>query len=208
MHSRAVCAIGWSLRLYIVGQMVLNSVIVVHSFAIAYVSSLGTILNPVRRRRLPLLFYVRCPLVVAEVAWNVAGSVWSAQATSDCEHLFLLFVRASLTVSWLIVIMTLFGAWLMFDPLGNMHHDDFNLVLQNKRIWQSRLQTVFCCTGATSDQLKSALEGTAELLSFLFCDKDLVFTDLWAGIIILVFLFSYFVYVGRQDPLLKPRALK
>lgn len=45
-------------------------------FVTALVSSRGTIMNNVQRRFIPLLLYLRVPIFVFEIIWNIIGTVW------------------------------------------------------------------------------------------------------------------------------------
>lgn len=63
------------LHTFMITSLVINAVIIILALFTAYVSSLGTILNSTLRRRIPILIYFRCPLILFEFVWNIVGSL-------------------------------------------------------------------------------------------------------------------------------------
>lgn len=53
-------------------------------------------------------------------------------------------------------------------------------------MWKRRLRILCCCAGGNDDNMRSAFESVAEMVADFFADTDLVFTDIWAGIVLLV----------------------
>jgi len=51
-------------------------------------------------------------------------------------------------------------------------------------MWQNRLKLAFLCS-SNSDKAKMAFEDVAELFVDLFADSDLVWTDVWAAVVLL-----------------------
>lgn len=81
-------------------------------------------------------------------------------------------------------LILIIGVYVNFDPLGSYHHADYRLNDQIRKVWKRRVRTVcFCASG--SDKAKIAFEDVAELMTEFFGDTDLVWTDVWAAMILL-----------------------
>ncbi|CDW57408.1 Sn1 specific diacylglycerol lipase beta [Trichuris trichiura] len=186
IRSPEKCEFAHSLRLYVVFILIHNAVLIAHSLYTAYVSSQGTIFNAVPRRLVPKLLYFRCIFFIFDVVLAVVGASLASRAVSSgtCNHFFLLSIQVLVVASWLVVAGTLLGVWLIFDPLGRLHHDDIRMANMAPSVWKARLQRALCCF-SSSDRSKMAIEEAAEVFTFLFEDADLVFTDIFAGLLLL-----------------------
>lgn len=117
------CPESSKINAYLIGLLVSNGVTVFLAFAIAFVSSRGTIRNATPRRPLAPLIYVRLPLFTFDVLWNVCGSSWSFSSDPNCEHNLVLVARITAVLSWFLHAAFLAGVWMVFDPLGTIHSD-------------------------------------------------------------------------------------
>uniref|UniRef100_A0A5S6QJF8 sn-1-specific diacylglycerol lipase n=1 Tax=Trichuris muris TaxID=70415 RepID=A0A5S6QJF8_TRIMR len=186
IRSPETCEYRSSLTFYVVFILVHNVVLIAHSLYMAYVSSQGSIFNAIPRRLMPKLLYMRCIFFVFDVILAVVGASLASQAVSSgsCNRLFLLFIQILVVASWLMLAGTLLSLWLMFDPLGRLHHDDMRVAHMAHLVWRLRLQRAFCCF-SSNDRSKTAIQDAAEVFTFFFEDVDLVFTDIFAGLLLL-----------------------
>ncbi|KFD65297.1 hypothetical protein M514_00606 [Trichuris suis] len=186
IRSPETCEYAHSLKLYVVFILIHNAVLIAHSLYAAYVSSRGTIFNAIPRRLVPKLLYFRCIFFIFDVVLAVVGASLASRAVSSgtCNHFFLLSIQILVVASWLVVAGTLLGVWLIFDPLGRHHHDDIRVAKMAPSLWKARLQRALCCF-SSSDRSKMAIEEAAEVFTFLFEDVDLVFTDIFSGLLLL-----------------------
>uniref|UniRef100_A0A915I0A1 sn-1-specific diacylglycerol lipase n=1 Tax=Romanomermis culicivorax TaxID=13658 RepID=A0A915I0A1_ROMCU len=174
-----------NLHLYMIGSLIETALVLVLCFATAYVSSLGTIVNASPRRYLKTLIYLRCPLIIFEIIWNILGSVWLHSSNmANCDSTFTAGTVMTIVGGWLMLLILLFGLILNFDPTGTIHRGDINLADEARKMWRKRVKMFFICA-SRSDKAKIALEDAAELFVDLFADSDLVWTDVWAAMLLL-----------------------
>lgn len=65
--------------------LVANALDIIFAIWVAVVSARGTIRNPVPRRILPYIIYLRVPLLVFEFVWCIVGTSWAFAEGSTCE---------------------------------------------------------------------------------------------------------------------------
>lgn len=106
------------------------------------------------------------------------------QQWSKCDASFVGCVTFNVVSGWLTVFLMIIGIGLTFDPLGNFHHGDYRMSDQVKKLWKKRVRMACFCT-SRSDKAKLAFEDVAELMSDFFGDTDLVWTDVWAAMLLL-----------------------
>ncbi|KRY92865.1 Sn1-specific diacylglycerol lipase beta [Trichinella pseudospiralis] len=199
-HKEESCTMAGRLNLFIITSFVYNLILVVYCMHLAYASSRGGVLNCMVRTGVVKILSCRFPLAVLEACWAIVGAVWLSQAdqTGTCDWSFLFLIRFAVYGCWFLLGLMLVSLLLVFDPLGHFHYGDLRLVDHAQKVWRRRFQTIFCCFGR-NDRIKVAFEDTAELLSSLFGDVDLVLTDIWAGLILLA---------DERNNLLRIRELK
>uniref|UniRef100_A0A914UN45 Uncharacterized protein n=1 Tax=Plectus sambesii TaxID=2011161 RepID=A0A914UN45_9BILA len=173
------------LSTFIVVLLVHNGVLVVICFMTAYVSSRGTIMNSTPRRFLPQFIYLRVPIFVFEVIWNIVGTVWIAEDRPPCHDSVILGTRLTIIMNWLIIAAFVLGVVVVFHPLGAMQQKEHNLTVEKtRRLWRRRVRWMCICANA-DDHAKVAFEDVADLMSCFFSDNDLVLSDVWAGLLLL-----------------------
>ncbi|XP_030631145.1 sn1-specific diacylglycerol lipase beta isoform X1 [Chanos chanos] len=201
--GRFDCGGGAVLHYYLVVLLVLLGVIILTLCAIVYVSAQGTIMNPGPRRSMPALVYFRALLYIPELVWACLGAVWVSDNSSGCDPAEVGAVIGAVTVSWIILLFTVVGVLVVFDPLGSLRRsalvDEHGLRHMESsessqlfytarslatRVWESRLRLLCCCL-PQDDNYRAAFSSIAQLFSGFFSDTDLVPSDIAAGLALL-----------------------
>ncbi|XP_025938793.1 sn1-specific diacylglycerol lipase beta isoform X4 [Apteryx rowi] len=162
----------------------------------------GTISNPGPRKSLPKLLYTRLLLYLPEFIWAVVGAVWVSDSSMHCEKTVMNVVFGTVVASWIIIIFTIIGVIIVFDPLGgkktiyltdgvnrNLESSQSGQLLYNvkntaTRVWEKRIRLLCCCI-VQDDDHRVAFTSIAELFRAYFSDTDLVPSDIAAGLTLL-----------------------
>ncbi|TRY83776.1 hypothetical protein DNTS_025261, partial [Danionella cerebrum] len=207
--GRFDCPGGAYLQYYLIVLLVLLAFIILALSAIVYVSAQGSIMNPGRRRSMPLLVYVRALLYFPEFLWACVGAVWVSDSSSGCEREEIVAVIGAVVSSWVILLWTLLGVLVVFDPLGSVRLEARSALLRDldgsesarrrdlegydsalfvhsraSSVWETRLRLLCCCL-AQDDNHRAAFSSIAQLFSTFFMDTDLVPSDIAAGLALL-----------------------
>ncbi|XP_053847761.1 diacylglycerol lipase-beta isoform X1 [Vidua macroura] len=196
------CPGGGLLHSYLLGLIILLASIICALFALVYVSMQGTISNPGPRKSLPKILYTRLLLYFPEFIWAVVGAVWVSDNSVQCEKTVINGVIGTVIASWIIIIFTIIGVVIVFDPLGgkktfylpdgvsrNLESSQSGQLLYNvkssaTRVWEKRIRLLCCCI-VQDDDHRVAFTSIAELFRSYFSDTDLVPSDIAAGLILL-----------------------
>ncbi|KAM8798638.1 diacylglycerol lipase-beta [Eudromia elegans] len=196
------CAGGGLLHSYLLVLLVLLAAIICALSAIVCISMRGTISNPGPRKSLPKLLYMRLLLYLPEFIWAVVGAVWVSDSGVHCEKTVLSVVFGTVVASWIIIIFTIIGVIIVFDPLGgkktvyltdgvsrNLESSQSGQLLYNvkstaTRVWEKRIRLLCCCI-VQDDDHRVAFTSIAELFRTYFSDTDLVPSDIAAGLTLL-----------------------
>ncbi|NXN95546.1 DGLB lipase, partial [Rhinopomastus cyanomelas] len=196
------CPGGGLLHSYLLVLLVLLASIICVLSALVYVSMQGTISNPGPRKSLPKLLYTRLLLYVPEFIWAVAGAVWVSDSSVRCEKTVINVILGTVIASWVIIIFTIIGVVIVFDPLGgkktfyftdnvgrNLESSQSGQLLYNvkntaTRVWEKRIRLLCCCI-VQDDDHRVAFTSIAELFRNYFSDTDLVPSDIAAGLTLL-----------------------
>ncbi|XP_075293139.1 diacylglycerol lipase-beta [Opisthocomus hoazin] len=196
------CPGGGLLRSYLLVLLVLLASIICALSALVYISMQGTISNPGPRKSLPKLLYTRLLLYVPEFIWAVVGAVWVSDSSVHCEKTVINVVIVTVIASWVIIIFTVIGVVIVFDPLGgkktfyltnsvnrNLESSQSGQLLYNvknsaTRVWEKRIRLLCCCI-VQDDDHRVAFTSIAELFRNYFSDTDLVPSDIAAGLTLL-----------------------
>ncbi|XP_053813122.1 diacylglycerol lipase-beta isoform X1 [Vidua chalybeata] len=196
------CPGGGLLHSYLLGLIILLASIICALFALVYVSMQGTISNPGPRKSLPKILYTRLLLYFPEFIWAVVGAVWVSDNSVQCEKTVINGVMGTVIASWIIIIFTIIGVVIVFDPLGgkktfylpdgvsrNLESSQSGQLLYNvkssaTRVWEKRIRLLCCCI-VQDDDHRVAFTSIAELFRSYFSDTDLVPSDIAAGLILL-----------------------
>ncbi|RLW01438.1 hypothetical protein DV515_00007902 [Chloebia gouldiae] len=196
------CPGGGLLHSYLLGLIILLAFIICALCALVYISMQGTISNPGPRKSLPKILYTRLLLYFPEFIWAVVGAVWVSDNSVQCEKTVINGVIGTVIASWIIIIFTIIGAVIVFDPLGgkktfylpegvsrNLESSQSGQLLYNvkssaTRVWEKRIRLLCCCI-VQDDDHRVAFTSIAELFRNYFSDTDLVPSDIAAGLILL-----------------------
>ncbi|NWZ18486.1 DGLB lipase, partial [Asarcornis scutulata] len=196
------CPGGGLLHSYLLVLLVLLAAIICALSALVYVSMQGTISNPGPRKSLPKLLYTRLLLYLPEFIWAIVGAVWVSDSSVHCEKTVINAILGTVIASWVIIIFTIIGVLIVFDPLGgkktfyltdgvnrNLESSQsgqllFNVKNTATRVWEKRIRLMCCCI-VQDDDHRVAFTSIAELFRNYFSDTDLVPSDIAAGLILL-----------------------
>uniref|UniRef100_A0A8C3CW80 Diacylglycerol lipase-beta n=1 Tax=Cairina moschata TaxID=8855 RepID=A0A8C3CW80_CAIMO len=196
------CPGGGLLHSYLLVLLVLLAAIICALSALVYVSMQGTISNPGPRKSLPKLLYTRLLLYFPEFIWAIVGAVWVSDSSVHCEKTVINAILGTVIASWVIIIFTIIGVLIVFDPLGgkktfyltdgvnrNLESSQsgqllFNVKNTATRVWEKRIRLMCCCI-VQDDDHRVAFTSIAELFRNYFSDTDLVPSDIAAGLILL-----------------------
>lgn len=193
------CARGGDLvRTYIVGMMVLLSVVLLTLAVLINRSAQGSIMNTRARRHVPAVLVFKVLLIIPEVCWNVMGTIWAFSTDLvQCspESFTKAVVEVMVLFDWVLFALTVFGLAVVFDPIGSLRrpphlHNSEPLALESARhrrvagMWVRRFRLIFCWVRG-DDGCSEAFQQVAALLSALFRSTDLVPSDVLAGSVLL-----------------------
>ncbi|NXI68254.1 DGLB lipase, partial [Anseranas semipalmata] len=196
------CPGGGLLHSYLLVLLILLAAIICALSALVYISMQGTISNPGPRKSLPKLLYTRLVLYLPEFIWAVVGAVWVSDSSVRCEKTVINAIIGTVIASWVIIIFTIIGVLIVFDPLGgkktfyltdgvnrNLESSQSGQLLYNvkntaTRVWEKRIRLMCCCI-VQDDDHRVAFTSIAELFRTYFSDTDLVPSDIAAGLILL-----------------------
>ncbi|XP_061849764.1 diacylglycerol lipase-beta isoform X1 [Colius striatus] len=196
------CPGGPSLHMYLLILLFLLAAIICALSALVYVSMQGTISNPGPRKSLLKLLYIRLSLCLAEFIWAIVGAIWVSDSSVHCEKTVVNVVIGTVVASWVIIIFTIIGVVIVFDPLGgkktfyftdsvnrNLESSQSGQLLYNvkstaTRVWEKRIRLLCCCI-VQDDDHRVAFTSIAELFRTYFSDTDLVPSDIAAGLTLL-----------------------
>eukprot|EP00076_Gallus_gallus_P001268 NP_001025814.2 sn1-specific diacylglycerol lipase beta [Gallus gallus] len=196
------CPGGALLHSYLLVLLALLAAIICTLSALVYVSMQGTISNPGPRKSLPKLLYTRLLLYLPEFIWAVVGAVWVSDSSVRCESTVINVILGTVIASWVIIVFTIIGVLIVFDPLGgkktfyltdgldrNLESSQSGQLLYNvkntaTRVWEKRIRLMCCCI-VQDDDHRVAFTSIAELFRAYFSDTDLVPSDIAAGLILL-----------------------
>ncbi|NXG60145.1 DGLB lipase, partial [Hemiprocne comata] len=196
------CPGGGLLHSYLLVLLILLASIICALSALVYISMQGTISNPGPRKSLPKLLYTRLLLYLPEFIWAVVGAVWVSDSSVHCEKTVVNGVIGTVIASWIIIIFTIIGVVIAFDPLGgkktfyltdsvnwNLESSQSGQLLYNvkntaTRVWEKRIRLLCCCI-VQDDDHRVAFTSIAELFRNYFSDTDLVPSDIAAGLTLL-----------------------
>ncbi|XP_058671818.1 diacylglycerol lipase-beta isoform X1 [Ammospiza caudacuta] len=179
------CPGGGLLHSYLLGLIILLASIICALCALVYVSMQGTISNPGPRKSLPKILYTRLLLYFPEFIWAVVGAVWVSDNSVQCEKTVVNGVIGTVIASWIIIIFTIIGVVIVFDPLGgkktfylpegvsrNLESSHSGQLLYNvkssaTRVWEKRIRLLCCCI-VQDDDHRVAFTSIAELFRSYF----------------------------------------
>ncbi|XP_050680765.1 diacylglycerol lipase-beta isoform X2 [Leptidea sinapis] len=189
---------GWHggsfVRLYLCGTLALQACLMLLLSALAQQSARGTITDTDTRKLVSPLLLLKVCLVIPEVALNVMGTMWMFCDVIECavqDRFSTIVIQSIVLFNWVQLGLTIFGLFMVFDPLGSVNYDDMqdtpNQARHHRKVtglWSRRFRWVFCWL-KRDEHGKEAFQQVAALLSALFRSTDLVPSDVVAGCVLL-----------------------
>ncbi|XP_035694884.1 diacylglycerol lipase-beta-like [Branchiostoma floridae] len=196
------CADGNLLAAYLIGVIVQLCLIIVINAWIVHVSMQGTITNYRPRKQMPSLLYVRFALYIPELAWDIIGTYWTFRDHVGCNRDVVAIVEGAVIFSWIILVITVVGIAVIFDPLGSRNRFSYwpeeqqglesgetdQLMTSARsaaaRVWENRCKVLCCCAGF-DEHSQNAFSDVAQIIADFFKDVDLTPSDIAAGLALL-----------------------
>ncbi|CAF4937662.1 unnamed protein product [Pieris macdunnoughi] len=189
---------GWTggafVRLYLCGNLALQASLMLLLSALAQQSAKGTITDTDARKLVSPLLLLKVFLVLPEVALNVMGTMWMYCDVIECDvtdKFSSIVVQSIVLFNWVQLALTIFGLFMVFDPLGSVNYDEMldtpNQARHHRKVtglWSRRFRWAFCWL-KRDEHGKEAFQQVAALLSALFRSTDLVPSDVVAGCVLL-----------------------
>ncbi|XP_049866901.1 diacylglycerol lipase-beta isoform X2 [Pectinophora gossypiella] len=189
---------GWHggafVRLYLCGTLALQAVLMLLLAALAQQSARGTITEVDTRKWVAPLLLFKVLLVLPEIALNIMGTMWMFCEVIECsvsDKFSSIVIQSIVLFNWVQLALTIFGLFMVFDPLGSVRYGDLqdtpNQVRHHRKVtglWSRRFRWAFCWL-KRDEHGKEAFQQVAALLSALFRSTDLVPSDVVAGCVLL-----------------------
>ncbi|XP_023948340.1 diacylglycerol lipase-beta isoform X2 [Bicyclus anynana] len=189
---------GWHggsfVRLYLCGTLTLQACLMLLLAALAQQSARGTITETDVRRLVSPLLLLKVFLVLPEIGLNVMGTMWMFCEVIQCtvkDKFSSIVIQSIVLFNWVQLGLTVFGLFMVFDPLGSVNYGDMQdtptQVRHHRKVtglWSRRFRWAFCWL-KRDEHGKEAFQQVAALLSALFRSTDLVPSDVVAGCVLL-----------------------
>jgi hypothetical protein len=149
--------------------------------AISFHSAKGSILEMNVRKLVVTLIYLRVPLFVCELVWTIASTIliFGIFKANFCISMY--GIRIIVLLEWFLICTTCFGIFVVFNPHGGKSDDSIPMI--ERRYWRSRLTL---CKIGQDQTMRAALDEIAIVIASFFADNDYVFSDIVAGLLLLV----------------------
>ncbi|CAL1674387.1 unnamed protein product [Lasius platythorax] len=183
------CRLGGELvRVYLLGEAVMLSIVTLLILIIIRHSSRGTIMDTHARRYVEPLLIIKISMLLPEIGWNVLGTMWIFGQSVECSHASysITVVEALVFFDWILIGLSIFGLALVFDPIGSLERRQLESSVEHgkiSRIWLRRFK--FLWWMRKDESASETFQHVAGLLSALFRGTDLVPSDVVAGCILL-----------------------
>ncbi|XP_075220829.1 diacylglycerol lipase-beta-like [Lycorma delicatula] len=190
------CTFGGDfVRVYLIGMIILLSVVNVVLILLVSQSARGSIVDVHARRHVPTILAIKLFLILPEVGWNVLGTIWAFTTVIECpnnDHFTNTVIDILVCCDWVLFALAVFGIAMVMDPIGSVKlrgsQPDISLdTLKHRkvtRIWVRRFRWFFCWL-IRDKQSHEAFTQVAGLCSSMFRDSDLVPSDIVAGCVLL-----------------------
>ena len=209
-ESRSSCDVEHLLRAYLLVIIGVHCVMIALELVIAFVSSRGTMANDSPRRYLPYLLYVEMTLFAFEVAWDIVGIFWAFDPSLSCEASNSLLALSRFLLIWNFIFAFLITGYMAVQivcgkcckPPKRMKYEQVKPSTSfsgrrlsrlssgslarhaQRRMWQWRLQLMFCCMKLQKYQNSIFTEVSVALADACSNLRGYVPTDVAAGLAI------------------------
>ena len=174
-------------------------------------SARGTIVRTKPRAPIVHLLHFRFLLFLIEVVLLIIGTVFAyvsqteLPSNTDCPDLFkaVLLVQLSVAANWILIVFLVAAIFIYLDPCHCYSAKvNYNPVARRVRngdidetvvetqwrlshsVWEKRFKVV-CCVAGRDETHHLAYREVAEMFAHMFCDTNVVLSDLAAGFILL-----------------------
>ena len=202
-HSHLLAAFSFA----VVGLLLVT---IVFEIAITYFSARGTIVRIRPRKPVVHLLHFRVILFLCEILLLLTGTVFAFLPTNEkdydaCPDLdnAVLTTQVIVGVNWAVIFLIVVFLFIYLDPC-HCYSAKVNYSTVEKHIrsglvdstvvqdhwqlthsvWEKRFR-VACCMAGSDDSHQHAYTEVAEIFSHLFCDVNVVLSDIAAGLILL-----------------------
>jgi sn1-specific diacylglycerol lipase len=191
----------------VIGLLIIT---IVFEIAITYFSARGTIVRARPRKPVVHLLHLRVLLFLLEILLLLAGTVFAFLPTNErdydaCPDLdnAVLTTQVIVGVSWAVIFLIVMFLLVYLDPCHCYSAKvNYSTVEKHVReglvdstvvqdhwqvthsVWEKRFR-VACCMAGSDDSHQHAYGEVAEIFSHLFCDVNVVLSDIAAGLVLL-----------------------
>ena len=169
----------------------------------------GTVIRTRPRKPVVHLLHFRVLVFFLEVVLLIIGTVFAygfgQNDTGNCDQLgdAYLLVQIISVVNWCVLATLVIFAFLYLDPchcyrpkvnfravdtIRSGQETDETVIQYNWQLthtmWEKRFRTI-CCGYGTEDKHQLAYSEVAEIFAHIFCDTNVVFSDIAAGLVLL-----------------------
>ena len=179
--------------------------------SIAIFSARGSIVHTKPRKPVVHLLHFRAVLFIMEVMLLIIGTVFAyltqeeISSSVDCPDLAkaVLVVHLSVAANWILLFLLVVAILLYLDPChcysAKVNYSHVSKQIQrgvvndslvetqwrlNHTAWEKRFKVV-CCIAGRDESHHTAYREIAEIFAHLFCDTNVVLSDIAAGFILL-----------------------
>jgi len=210
-ESTSSCDVEHLLQAYLIVLIAIHSMMIVIELIIAFVSSRGTMAKSSPRKYLPYLLYTETLFFAFETAWDMVGIFWAFDPTLNCESSNSLLALSRFLLIWNCIFAFLIITYLVFQIVcgkccklpKKMKYEEVNPSTSfggrrlsrldsgslarhaQRRMWQWRLQIVFCCMKLQKYQNSVFTEVSVALADACSNLRGYVPTDVAAGLAII-----------------------
>ncbi|KAK6745436.1 hypothetical protein RB195_011892 [Necator americanus] len=181
LHFPLSCS-GKDMTISLLTLLFVNGITVALAFLTVAISSKGSIMNPYPRRHVATLLYIRLPIFVLEIALTIISTVNAFQPDPpDSLCHFSNILKVTICLEWALIVCVFFGVLIVFNPVYDDNVEDSSIIA--RRTWSRRFK-IF--TIRQDAPMRAAMDDLANLMSSFFSDVDIVFSDVLAGLFLVV----------------------
>ena len=210
-ESRSICDVEHLLQAYLIVLIAVHSVMIALELVIAFVSSRGTMSNSSPRKYLHYLLYAEMLFFAFEAAWDMVGIFWAFDPSLSCESTNSLLALTRFLLIWNCIFAFLISTYMIVQivsgkcckPPKRMKNEEVKPSTSfggrrlsrlssgsltrhaQRRMWQWRLQLVFCCMKLQKYQNSIFTEVSVALADACSNLRGYVPTDVAAGLAII-----------------------
>ena len=199
------------LRAYLIVLITVHCVMIIAEIAIAFVSARGTIANSEPRRHIPYLLYGKMLFFAFEVGWDMVGVVWAFDPSINCKSNNSLLALSRFLLIWNFFFSLIFAMYMILkilcskgcNPPKRMKYEELKPSTSfggrrlsrlssgslarhaQRRVWQWRLNLMFCCMKLQKYQNSVFTEVSVALADACTNLRGYVPTDVAAGLAII-----------------------